>query len=359
MKVKRILIAALCSMAMCVPSFAQTSLTHERNGMLVGEFARHSIDFFDAGQGGENLLWEYPIELLDDHETMVSIDKDIIGIYRMTDGEHAEFYIEKPDSQEVTLFQCAEENPLSKIEYMTPLLRMQYPFEYGDTITRPFMGKGVYCGDHHFLKRGATTVMADATGALVVDENDTIHNVLRVYTLKSYSLCMDLSAAALDTAKLRQVIEERYEWYARGYRYPVLETVTSTSYHNLTKLGTTQKAWCCLPSEQLALNDSVNHEVQRQDSIALAEKALAEKDIIHYAVSVSNGSVRLNYSLDEDAHIVTMLADAFGMVYRRSDWTQEQGENYTRDTDCSGLRRGTYIFYINVNGRIYSEKVSL
>ena len=350
-------------MATCVGMQAQSMLTHDSNGLLEGEFARHSIDFFDAGQGGENLLWEYPIDFIEDNERTVNVVADFLGVYRMTDDNHAEYYLEQADSTSGTTtwqqFQCSEENPLSKTEYMKPLLRMKFPFEYGDTITRQFMGKGVYCGDHHFLKRGATTVMADATGSLVIGEEDTLRNVLRVYTLKSYSICMDLNAAALDTARLRQVIEEKYEWYARGYRYPVLQTKTSTSYANMQALGTTHTAWCSLPSDMLSLNDSVNREVQHNDSVALAEKVLTEKDIIRYTVSVSNGRVTLGYSLDADAHIVTMLADAFGMVYRRADWTQEQGEGYSRVTDCTGLRRGTYIFYINVNGRIYSEKVSL
>ena len=360
---KRIFIAAVCGMLACIGMQAQSMLTHDSNGLLEGEFARHSIDFFDAGQGGENLLWEYPLDFIEDNERTVNVATDFLGVYRMTDDSHAEYYLEQADSTSGTTiwqqFQCSEENPLSKTEYMKPLLRMKYPFEYGDTITRPFMGKGVYCGDHHFLKRGATTVMADATGSLVIGEGDTLRNVLRVYTLKSYSICMDLNAAALDTAKLRQVIEEKYEWYARGYRYPVLQTKTSTSYANMQALGTTHTAWCSLPSDMLSLNDSVNHEVQRSDSIAEAQREAANRDIIHYTTTVSNGVVTLDYSLDAKAHIIMLVADAFGMTYRRAEWTQEEGHGYLRQIDCNGLRRGTYILYINVNGRIYSGKVSL
>jgi len=330
---------------------------------MKGEFTRHALEFFDAGQGGENLLWEYPLDFIDKQETTINVDADLLCIWRMTDDKHAEYFVEKADSStDVTswqFFQCSEESPMSKTDYTKPLLRMKFPFEYGDSIAKPFMGKGVYCGDHHFLKRGATSVVADATGTLVVGENDTLRNVLRVYTLKSYSICMDMNPAALDTAKLRQVIEERYEWYARGYRYPILETITSTSYHNLNALGTTRRAWCSLPSDMLSLNDSVNHEVQRSDSIAEAQREAANRDIIHYKASVNSGVITLDYDLDAPAHIVTLVADAFGMTYRRAEWTQQDGSGYTRRIDCSGLRRGTYILYINVNGRIYSEKVSL
>ena len=359
MRQRNLLLTMSAAVCLCTQAQQQSSLTHEGNGLLKGDFVRHRIEYFDAGQGGENMLWEYPIVYQDNHETTVNVDADILGIYRITDGNHADFFIERPDSQKVTLFQCSEENPLSRTEYTDPLLRIQYPFEYGDSIFKPFRGNGVYSGDHHFLKRGATVVMGDATGSLIVNEEDTLHNVLRVYTLKSYSVCMDLKAEALDTAQLRQVIEGRYEWYARGYRYPILETVTSTSYHNMDALGTTRRAWCCLPSEQLALNDSVNREIQRNDSIARILAEQAEKDIIHYTTTVNNGVVTLNYDLDASAHIITLVADAFGMTYRRAEWIQSEGTDYIRQLDCNGLRRVTYILYINVNGRIYSEKVSL
>ena len=360
---KRLFAAALCGMLACASTQAQPALSHESNGLLEGDFTRHGIDFFDAGQGGEDLLWEYPIEFIDNHETEINVGVDFLGVYRMTDDTHAEFYLEKADSTTGTTtwqqFQCREESPLSKTDYVSPLLRIKYPFEYGDSIARPFHGEGVYCGDHHFIKRGATTVIADATGSLVVDEGDTLRNVLRVYTLKSYSICMDMNPAALDTAKLRQVIEETYEWYVRGNRYPVLQTKTSTSYDNMQVLGTKCTAYCCLPSDLLSLNDSVNREVQRKDSIAEAQREAANRDIIHYEASVSGGVITLDYDLDAPAHIVTLVADAFGMTYRRAEWTQQDGSGYTRRIDCNGLRRGTYILYINVNGRIYSEKVSL
>ena len=79
-----------------------------------------------------------------------------------------------------------------------------------------FYGKGIYCNDHIYREGGQTTLLADAYGKIILPNRDTLQNVIRLYTLRSYFICMDIDSIALDTARLHQVIEEHYEWYARG-----------------------------------------------------------------------------------------------------------------------------------------------
>ena len=68
---------------------------------------------------------------------------------------------------------------------------------------------------------------------------------------------------------------------------------------------------------------------------------------------------QMTYGLDEDATIATIVANRMGMVCVSRQWTQEAGQGYSAQIDCSGLRPGIYILYINVNGKVYSEKVTL
>ena len=62
---------------------------------------------------------------------------------------------------------------------------------------------------------------------------------------------------------------------------------------------------------------------------------------------------------NEEATITTIVANQMGMVYMSRQWTQEAGQGYSTQIDCNGLRSGIYILYINVNGKVYSEKVTL
>jgi hypothetical protein len=48
-----------------------------------------------------------------------------------------------------------------------------------------------------------------------------------------------------------------------------------------------------------------------------------------------------------------------GMLYRRESFSMPAGEGYSKTVDCTGLLPGTYILYLNVNGKVYTEKVKL
>jgi hypothetical protein len=217
----------------------------------------------------------------------------------------------------------------------------------------------MYCGDHPFREEGITTVRVDAEGSLVLAENDTVRNVRRVHTIDSYSICMDLDSAALDTAKLTQVIDERYEWYLPESQYPILEDFTSTTYCDMEAIGTTKYAFCNLP-EILAtdyITPEDENETDEQDNSF--DKEPQSPDIIHYKIDIQGKTIYMTYGLDEDATITTIVANHRGMLFLSRQWTQEAGQDYSVQIDCNSLRPGVYIFYINVNGKIYSEKVKI
>ena len=69
-----------------------------------------------------------------------------------------------------------------------------------------------------------TTVKVEADGSIVLAENETVRNVRRVHTIDTFSICMDIDSAALDTARLTQVFDERYECY--------LISDTNENYYN-------------------------------------------------------------------------------------------------------------------------------
>jgi len=330
-------------------------LTREANIMSDSdEISLTRMPYFSSSRCGKGLLWDFTESSTSKRHFNIWHQVDTVGRHLQLTDRDITYYQNAKD----TLLIVSKESPLYKITYNRPILAMHYPFAYGDSLSAPFSGYGVYCGDHPFKEQGMSTIMSDAEGDAVIGE-DTIHNVLRVYTLRSYSICMDIDSAALDSARLKQIIKERYDWYARGYRYPIVTTVTSTSYDNMTPLGTKQTAYCLLPDIQSQFADSVNEDIRRKDSLAAAEQARANTDIIHYTVSQSGGLVTIDYSLDSDADITALVSDAMGIVYRRTHVHNQSGTGYNLTLDCSGLRRGQYILYINVNGKVYSNEVAL
>ena len=312
------------------------------------------MPYFYTEKSSSNSTWDFSDLMTTGQNLNIWLQKDSLDRHLVLTSNDITYY----DLSGDTLFIVHVENPLSKITYDHPILSIKYPFAYGDSISVPFSGYGVYCGDHPFREQGMSMVMADAAGSIVLGE-DTIQNVLRVYTRMSYSVCMDIDSAALDSARLKQIIEERYDWYARGYRYPLFTTVTSTSYDDAAPIGTTRSAWGMPPDSQRFQADSCNEDIRRKDSIAIAEKAKANDDIIHYTVSQNGNQITVNYSLDGSADVSALVSDVMGVVYRQCRQNNDKSDGYSLCIDCNGLRRGKYILYVNVNGKVYNEKITV
>ena len=281
--------------------------------------------------------------------------KDSTGVVSVIEPGKISYYRTNLDS----LILIGSESPMEKRDYVRKKISRTFPLEYNDSIKKRFRCEGVYCGDHPFREVGTTTVKVDGAGSIVLAENDTIRNVRRVHTIDTYSICMDINVAALDTAKLTQIIDERYEWYLPESQYPIIENVTSTTYLNMDAIGTTKYAFCNLPEDKVVYYITPLDENATDEIDSSFDEEMAEPDIIHYNIETKGGIVNITYDLDADATIGTIVASHMGMTYRHKEWTQKAGQGYSTHIDCNGLRKGTYILYINVNGKIYSEKVTL
>ena len=192
-------------------------------------------------------------------------------------------------------------------------------------------------------------------GDILLSETDTLKNAFRVYKLRSYSVAMDIDLSKLDSARLKQVIEEKYEWYAKGYDKPVFETITSTSYAELSPLGTTQYAYCYLPEYPMC-----DARCQQPEEIYECRDKEGQgqfRDIIHYKVDVNGYRVNIDYSLDAKSNVTMLIASQMGMVYYSKRYAQGAGTGYQASFDIGGLRPGVYVLYINVDGKTYHEKI--
>lgn len=313
------------------------------------------IRYFSPGTGGKNRVWDFSKKLGSKGSSQVKFMKDSNGVVSVFKPSRILYYRTSLD----TLFLIGSESQLEKREYVQEKISKKFPLEYGDSLSRHFRCKGMYCGDHPFREEGITTVRVDAEGSLVLAENDTVRNVRRVHTIDSYSICMDLDSAALDTAKLTQVIDERYEWFLPESQYPILEDFTSTTYCDMEAIGTTKHAYCNLPENQETyyITPGDENETDEQEGFSGNEQQIP--DIIHYRIEVQRKDINIIYDLDEDATITTIVANHKGMLCLNKQWTQEAGQECSTQIDCNSLRPGVYILYINVNGKIYSEKITL
>ena len=334
--------------------YGQVSLS-EMASSSTESLQKSRIRYFSPGKRGKNRVWDFSKKLGSKESAQVVFMKDSTGFISVIEPGKISYYRATTDT--LSLFGC--ESPLEKREYTIEKISKKFPLEYGDSISMPFRCEGVYCGNHLFREVGTTTVTVDAEGSIVLAENDTVRNVLRVHSIDSYSICMDMDTAALDTAKLRQVIDERYEWFLPGSQYPIIEDVTSSSYYNMNIAGTTKYAYCNLPDGQVSSYITQMEDYADEEQEGFSDNEQQSPDIIHYTIDTQGKVINITFDFDEYASISIIVANHMGFLCSSRQWNQKAGQGYTVQIDCNGLNSGIYILYLNVNGKVYSEKVTL
>jgi len=193
-------------------------LTSSRNYFRCGDkLTKQQVEFKDPGPAGKQIEWDFSM--------LNSIDEKYgLAYFGIAEGDTADVIGMEHDTRYYyqlkndTLWMTGYENRTTRMNFDQPEAQLHYPFHFGDSLRTTFSGKGLYCQKVDLVAKGETSVTIDATGLIITPTKDTINNVLRVKRLRSYT------EIGVDSALLQLTT---YSWYARGYRYPVFETVKS------------------------------------------------------------------------------------------------------------------------------------
>lgn len=343
-------------------AYAQNTLSLSANLMQPGDsIVKERVAYVNAGLNGKNVVWDFSdIE----PEDTYCIRYDSLSKTRLIGLDDKRIY--KYSVEKDTLRITGYESPLLRIDYSQPPILLPSPMQYGQYTKTKYQGEGLYSGTHHERIIGTSEITVDGEGAIILSENDTLPNTLRVYTISTESIRLSADSCRNDSDNMKQIITEHYQWYARGYRYPVFETVTSSSYDKMNHVATQQYAYRFSPKNQKELNDTLNEQIREKDKL-LAESNLARDGNgnnnsandagFTYDIDVHANEATITYSLEQHAQIHVLVVDVLGTIYHDTQQTREPGTDYTVKIDCSGLRHGQYIIYINVNGKIYTSKI--
>lgn len=349
---KRFVFAFFILVLYTVQINAQNTLTFSCNGFRDNDVLHmQQVDPTAIADVRESAIWDFSNlrKLGGPHDVKYrALENGRIGKI-----ENPAFYIYETLNDTVLLLHY--EDRLTRLTFSRPKLSIAFPLSFLDKIFFPYEGHGKYCDDYFINVMGNVAIEADAQGKMVLTEGDTLKHVLRVLTVTTSSIAMDADSCALDSVSRKQEIEEKYEWYVRGYRYPLFTTIQRTSYCNLQPVASKSFACRMLPVD-LEIEDAVNDSVLVADSLSCINKT---REAFHYCVNNSNGHVTVNYSLNSKATITAIITNIFGHMYYCTRRTEEEGNGYSIEFDCSNLPSGQYILHLNVNGIIYSEKVVL
>ena len=277
-----------------------------------------------------------------------------------------------------TLLMSGYENRMSRFCYDRPKAMLHFPITFGDKVSGVFHGSCAYAEEVMMRVFGTYMVDVDATGSLVLPDGDTLRNVKRVHVeemtclqhlpnivterqLKNYigSVCVfsDDSIRRYVETDSAAVKTDKYQWYAKGYRYPVYETVTTSLCGGRPVM---MAAYYCSPQVQEAIYDKEN-EVLREQADGVGETGdIHDKDggnIRDLKIKVDGGNVYVEGVAEQKANVKALVCDVSGIVFKQGNANCDVGESFSIFLDCSGLRSGEYVLYIEVNGQMASQKV--
>lgn len=335
---------------------SQTKMTAASNMPRSNDkVSKRQMEYFEPGRDGPEQTWDFRyMKVLDErHETKYYCGSDSALLYG-EESDVAKKYLFRNDSLQT----IGSESRLRTMTYQHPLTILSFPCSYGDTSKEEYHGTGSYCDKYVLETNGTLESKIDASGIILLNDGDTLHHVLRLHQVYSADIAQYLPYDTLFRSENRKRrVEERYQWFAHGYRYPLFETVSVTILNNHAPVTCQKLAYCFLPSDQALLKDDINEQIQKEDS--LKRNQVRKQSIIHYSVSVESNAIIVRYSLDADANIVAVVCDRAGIVYSRASISDIEGSSGSLRLNRNGLKLGIYVLYLNVNGQIINDIIEL
>jgi hypothetical protein len=336
--------------------FAQTSLTYANNSLIAGDSnAFREIQFSDPGNAGSNQVWDFSMVQYTGKSPVSTIQSatvpkaDGVGGYNLSLIDNGNDYF--MNSMQNLLEEWGYVNKEQKLilKYSDPVVKMRYPFSYGEQFSDHFIGVAWYNETNTIDFFGDCTVAADAYGTLILPDQ-VIENTLRVKSIKKG---LQINMCGTTTVNI-----VRYLWYAAGYRYPLLSMSIVENCYNQgtpeiikTAFTNTQQL-----NERIALsgsNNSVKPDVQ-------AKQVEKPEVLVNLSPNPFSTNLNYNYFLTEQLPVSIELYDLSG---KQSGWlvkNQLQAVGlHTGELDALtyGLMPGTYFIRFTFDKQVVIRKV--
>lgn len=340
----------LLLLSLSIPTFSQSTLTYQNNAPVYGDSNDfRGIQWLEPGAGGAGLSWDfsgiqYSGNDMDNFIPYVPQQSlnGVVAYNMLMEDNGFEYYLQSnPD----TLLELACIKGNMTFINTNPLVKMKFPFAYGDSFSDDFNGNAAFTDKPEYPISGYVSVLADAYGTLILP-GLSLQNVLRVKQEKYFTefrSCNSLHSRA-----------ESYKWYAPGYRYPVL-SINYLNYQVDNKPSVTTK------TAYLNLNQT------SQGSVVAAPPALSKaldksKDLPPLSLFPNPFQDQLQYAyfLKETTTVSLQLTDMYGKSAQLLFDNQIQSKGlHSADLDLSqyNLSPGVYLLKFSFGDQVLSRKV--
>lgn len=329
---------------------AETTITKDLQSFRKSDVLyKQQIEYKDPGRNGQNVVWDFSsLNFINERYQVKYLEPAVIkpDTLCITNIEHRTKY--KFFQSNDSLFLAGFENSGTKHNFNNPQLVMHFPLTYTDSIFKEYSGTGIYKDMLYVVTKGVSYSVADATGTLILPEDDTLRHVLRVRTQQEYiqmtypkeyspdiqlSYLDSLSIAAIDSARTADTDTIYYRteicrWYGAGYRYPVFETICNYSHlvNDTVEMKDISTAFYFPPIKHDYLESDPGN-VAVIDSLKLVDAAIkVSQDSLFFDYNCYPNPVRSNLKvellLDLPSNVVFRVYDLAGNL----EFTKQEGQ---------------------------------
>lgn len=370
-------------LACVLPVFGQLNVRH--NGIRIGDvIVKQQVEYRDPGDAGRNRVWDFSqLKTINDAYRLSYSLPPLQGdsLYMMGDycfdkrglasneelivgTEHNTMYYYRLKND--TLYHLGHENPSVRLTYTQPIVLGVFPLNYGGKTSADYVSKGIYSSTVGLSTRGSVSVVADAFGKMILPTGDTLNPVLRVKTTK---LIIDTrEPSVVDTAVVsvnRGKLLETYQWYTKGYRYPIFETVRNVNVADGSEIFSTafffppqDHYYLDSDPENLALLDSLwSVEEDRLKSVDNSDITANDNSKYRVYPNPVQSTLYIDYTLEDDSPVSIQLFTLSGVIVKTIEHKNQAKGSYTDKINCAGLPAGTYILILKNKKETINEKI--
>lgn len=331
------------------------AITYEANSLRNEDvLLRSHIQLKSFPDYGNNLLWDF--SSLSPTNKTVSVKCFISDSLAIIKENRENRHYEISPSQ-LLLTQLA--NIGKNVEYTLRDIDICYPLSFGDSVVSYFYGKGTFDRTDFIAHYGRNSHRISAEGRMITPDGDSLQHVLLVKKESvgavnishfSDSLASILSDNFTQTvANINYHLDadsiinyvENLRWYARGYRYPIIESRKVVTYRYNQAIDSIFECLYYAPTKQkMDLNfDQIN------DSLRMLE---------------NDESLARTFNLPEDIKMLTKSSKASlsrGAGLEPINMSNSSAINLANETLCSMypeiVTSGTTIYYQTPHPEVY------
>ena len=347
---KRIVTLAL-SFCTVVGSFAQITITHENNVLRPGDVRNlKKIEYQDQGVGGADKVWDFSqanelgdMVLSQGGNKTGAINNKVNFVCDEGGVKNTHFEITKTKK-----IYWGLENSTVKIKFDEPVVDLKFPFNYAEKIDGTMAGTYYVENGRTEPIQGAYVTEADAWGTLILPDGNMYENVLRIRVEKNYT--QKIQSANVDNAEYL-INTVRYQYFAKGARYPVLIVLESEIKNNCNCACSSKSREAYYETPAILFGDSGKDIID--------EKGNSIIENFEYSVSPNPFETILytTFSLNKNARVEINLLDLNGRIAKQIAKEKMAKGDYTYNTNTSDVVAGQYILQIIVDKKVYSTKV--